>query len=373
MPHALRVTTLALSMAIGAFAMDAAARPAVTGTTRSTARTAPVASAAPATALTPKARGEMTRQFVLRWGGYVQRVYRVPVGVWSKRMVPTFASVDSTNFRTALSRNTFEGAMAALSGSGHRLGDEAVITKLAMSRGKASPVLGAAAADLVYTPIQPCRIVDTRNTVDGPIAADGSRDFVAINQANYTAQGGSATDCGLLGVTAAAVAVNLTAVVPDRPGYATAYPFGTAKPLAASVNYATGQVINNGIIMPIPSPLTTSDFSLYSYGQSHYVVDIVGYFATPEATELECTSTFVTQNVAANDIFDMEIPSCPTGYHVTGAGCRTSGFDEASWGINGLYRASASDPLGAFCSGRNNTNGIISVQGTAECCRVPGR
>ena len=24
----------------------------------------------------------MTRQFVLRWGGYVQRVYRVPVGVF---------------------------------------------------------------------------------------------------------------------------------------------------------------------------------------------------------------------------------------------------------------------------------------------------
>ena len=370
MHHALRLTTLALSMAIGAFAMDATARPAATGTSRPTARSASVAPAAP---LSPKARGEMTRQFVLRWGGYVQRVYRVPVGVWSKRMVPSFATVDAANFRAALARNTFEGAMAALSGGGHRLGDDAVITRLAMTRGKALPVLGAAAGDLVYTPIQPCRIVDTRSSIEGPISANASRDFVAVNQANYTGQGGSATDCGLLGVHAAAVAVNLTAVTPDRPGYATAYPFGTPRPLAASVNYGTGQNINNGIIVQIPSPLTTSDFSLYSFGEAHYVIDVVGYFAAPEATELECTSTFVTENVAANDIFDIEIPSCPTGYHVTGAGCRTPGFDEASWGINGLYRASATDPLGAFCSGRNNTNGVISVQGTAECCRVPGR
>jgi len=371
MPYALRVTTLAFSMAIGAFAMDAAAaRPTVTGTSRATAQTA---SAAPATALSPKARGEMTRQFVLRWGGYVQRVYRVPVGVWSKRMVPTFASVDGANFRDALARNTFEGAMAALSGSGHRLDDEAVITKLAMSRGKAQPVLGAAAADLVYTPVQPCRIADTRNTADGPIAAGSSRDFVAVNQPNYTAQGGSATDCGLLGVTAAAVAVNLTAVAPDRPGYATAYPFGTARPLAASVNYGAGQFVNNGIIVQVPSPLTTSDFSLYSYGEAHYVVDVVGYFAAPQATALDCTGTFASQNVAANDIFDIELPGCAAGYRLTGAGCRTAGFDEASWGINGLFRTSASAPLGAYCSGKNNTNGTITVQGTAQCCRVPGR
>ena len=371
MPYALRVTTLAFSMAIGAFAMDAAAaRPTVTGTSRATAQTA---SAAPATALSPKARGEMTRQFVLRWGGYVQRVYRVPVGVWSKRMVPTFASVDSANLRAALTRNTFEGAMAALSGTGHRLDDETVITKLAMSRGKAQPVLGAAAADLVYTPVQPCRIADTRNTAEGPIAAGSSRDFVAVNQPNYTAQGGSATDCGLLGVTAAAVAVNLTAVLPDRPGYATAYPFGTTRPLAASVNYGANQVVNNGSIVQVPSPLTTSDFSVYSYGEAHYVIDVVGYFAAPQATALECTGTFASQNVAANDIFDIELPGCAAGYRLTGAGCRTAGFDEASWGINGLFRTSASAPLAAYCSGKNNTSGTITVQGTAQCCRVPGR
>ena len=369
MSHAIRFTAAALALAIGTLATDASAAR-VTGVTGTRA-------AQPATAsltLTPKARGEMTKQFVLRWGGYVQRVYRVPVGTWAKRMVADFASADPANFRAALARDTFEGAMAALNGAGHRFDDEAAITRLAKlpAGAKALPAPAPGATDLVYTPIQPCRILDTRNTAAGAIVADSSRDFVSINQSDYTAQGGSASDCGTLGVHAAAVAINLTAVAPDRGGYATVYPYGTTKPLASSVNYGAGEFVNNGIIVQIPSPLTTSDFTVYSYGTAHYVADIVGYFAAAPAAALECTETYVSQNVVANDVFDIAIPSCPTGYRITGAGCRTPGFNEANWAINGLFR-SAPGQLVGYCSGQNATNGTISVQGTAQCCRVPGR
>ena len=361
-------------------------------------------------------------------------------------MVPTFVAADPANFRTALKRETFEGALAQLTGTGHRLADAQVVdgfarassargltTKTAAEVG--AKTLGSTTGDLVFTAVTPCRIVDTR-VAGGAIGANNSRNFLglAINAgANFTSQGGSATNCDVAAVGASAIAINVTAVTPTGAGYATVYRSGDARPLAASVNYTAGAIVNNSVVVGVPNPLALTDFTIYTFAQSdyvvdivgyfsppqatpldcistgtpasftipahstnffnnpacpagykavtpylslihiYYVIDIVGYFAAPEATELECTSTFVTQNVAANDIFDMEIPSCPTGYHVTGAGCRTPGFDEASWGINGLYRASASDPLGAFCSGRNNTNGIISVQGTAECCRVPGR
>lgn len=366
MSIALRCTATVLSLALGSLAMTASAQQ-VSGTTgsRSVAKAASVS-------VTPKQRGELARQFVSKWGGYVQRVYNVPVGTWSKRMVPNFATADSANFRDALKRDTFEGAMAALSGSGHRLSDERVINKFAtMKSGSAQRVLGSLSNDLVYTPVQPCRILDTRNTVAGPIAGNASRDFVSINQANFTAQGGSATDCGTLGLNATAVAINLTAVLPTGAGYATVYPFGTTQPLAASVNYTAGAIVNNGIIAQIPNPLTTSDFTVYTYASSHYVADIVGYFAPPQATPLGCTSTFVTQNIAANDIFDIEIPACPTGYTVTGAGCRTPGFNDASWSINGLFRSGST--IGTYCSGLNTTAGVITVEGTAQCCRVPGR
>ena len=59
--------------------------------------------------------------------------------------------------------------------------------------------LGDANADLTYTPVTPCRLVDTR-VVGGPIATNASRDFkvwVNVNSGGFTAQGGEATDCNV--------------------------------------------------------------------------------------------------------------------------------------------------------------------------------
>ncbi len=375
---AFRYSATLLSLALCAIAMDASAAGMVSGTSgrhAQNSRAVPSVSAAPAS---PKERGELTRQFVTKWGNYVQRVYGVPLNVWASRMVPNFVAADAGNFRNALNRDTFEGAIAELSGTGQRISDDRVITQLAratksLATANTLPLLGNLSNDLVYTPIQPCRILDTRNTGPGPIAANGTRSFVSINQANFTLQGGSATDCGTLGLNATAVAINLTAVTPTGDGYATAYPFGSARPLAATINYATGQIINNQIIAQIPNPLTTSDFTVYSFAQAHYVADIVGYFAPPQATPLGCTSTFVTQTVTANQPFDIQIPACAAGYTLTGAGCRTPGFNEASWSINGLFKSSPTAPIDTYCSGQNLTAGNITVQGTAQCCRVPGR
>jgi len=334
-----------------------------------------------AAAMSPRERGALTRQFVTKWGAYVERIYNVPVGVWAQRMVPGFVAADAANFRRALLRDTFEGAMAELGGGGQKLSDAAVIDRMARAGSKRSGTLAAAgrkalgglAGDLVYTPIQPCRIVDTRNVPAGPIAANGTRSFKSINSADFTVQGGSATNCGTLGLSASAVALNITAVTPSIAGYATVFPFGTTQPLASSVNYTAGAIVNNAIITQIPNPLQASDFTVYSYASSHYVIDIVGYFAPPVATALECTDTSVSQTVGtAQPTFDIQIPNCPAGYTLTGAGCRTPGFNDADWSVNGLYKHATLGTVG-FCSGINKTAGNITVEGTNRCCRVPGR
>lgn len=330
--------------------------------------------------LSASARGELVRQFVTKWGNYVARVYAVPPRTWAMRMVPSFVEADPANFRNALERDTFEGAMLALSGAGHQYSDSQIIDSLAMASMDASPdamrtagakALGSLSQDLVYTPIQPCRIVDTR-VVGGAIAANGTRSFLGIAASNYTNQGGSSTNCGTAGLNAAALALNVTAVVPGMAGYATVFPYGTTQPLAASVNYTAGAVVNNGIIAQIPNPIAVYDFTIYSFAQSHYVVDIVGYFAPPVATALDCIHTFTTGTVAANATFDRQIPACPAGYSLVGAGCRTPGFGDADWAINGLFRQN-STTLGAYCSGRNKSASSITVEGVGQCCRVPGR
>jgi len=318
---------------------------------------------------TPAERGQLARQFVTKWGNYVQRVYQVPVGTWSQRMVSNFASADASNFRNALTRDTYEGAMAELTGTGHRLSDEAVISKLASlntSSAKSATVktLGALGNDLVYTPVAPCRILDTRNVAAGAIAANSTRNFVAFGVSSFTSQGGSATNCGVNPLAATAVAINLTAVTPATAGYATAYPFGSAQPVAASINYAAGAIVNNALIVQTPNPIASFDFTVYTFAQSHYVADIVGYFAPPVATALQCvdTANTVVAGIAAGGTANANAPACAAGYTQTATNCETS-----SWLMPIVFSHAGT------CSARNNDATPQDLRASRTCCRVPGR
>ncbi|MBN8212593.1 MAG: hypothetical protein J0M09_06700 [Xanthomonadales bacterium] len=354
-----------LSLALVAFAATASAQPPGAGAQQGRA-------AVSAGTASPKERGQLTRQFVTKWGAYVQRVYNVPVGVWAKRMVPNFVSADASNFRNALKRDTFEGAMAELNGTGQRLSDAQAIDRLAklppgVSGSKADIIaakFGDLNQDLVYTPVAPCRILDTRSTAAGAIAGNSTRSFVAINASSFTSQGGSATNCGTLGLSATAVAINLTAVTPATGGYATAYPFGTAQPVAASVNYTAGAVVNNALIVQIPNPLSSFDFTVYTFAQSHYVADIVGYFAPPLATALQCqdTANTLVNDIPVNGTANASAPACPTGYTQTATNCETS-----SWLMPIVFFHAGT------CSARNNDSSPQDLRASRTCCRVPGR
>jgi hypothetical protein len=326
------------------------------------------ASAQTAAPLSPKARGELARQFVLRWGDHVERVYDVRVGVWARRMVPTFAAADPTNLRNALSRATFEGAMAELTGHGPRMTDQramAELTRAALTgrQDALTKVLGSAAGDLVYTPLQPCRIVDTRVTAAGAIPANSTRSFVALNT-DYTLQGGSANDCGTGGTSlVGAVALNVTAVTPSGAGFATVFPFNTTQPLASSVNYTAGAIVNNAIITRVPNPLTNNDFTIFTFAQSHFVVDIVGYFSAPQATALQCVqSGLATVDIPAGGSATVFAPTCPAGYAKTSTGCDTTS-------TSAYLTISA---IGG-CQARNTSASLQQLTAQSTCCRVPGR
>lgn len=324
---------------------------------------------------TPAERGAMARAYVLKWGAYVQQVYKVPVDVWAKRMVPTFVGADVSNFRRALQRNTYEGASAELSGAGMRLSDEQVIdsmarASLAPSVSRAQMVassLGAATSDLVYTPVTPCRILDTR-VAGGAIAGNLSRDFNALvgGGGNFSSQGGSATDCGVVSAGQAAVVINVTAVTPAAGGYATVYPFGATRPLAASVNYAAGAIVNNTVVTKLPNPLTTKDFTIYTLVTSDYVADIVGYYAPPAATALDCaTVSSAPTNVNAGTYVSLPVINCAATY--TPVGLSISAGENIL--VADSYTAGNAGQIFVRSLSVNNQN----VTAKLMCCRVPGR
>lgn len=230
--------------------------------------------------------------------------------------------------------------------------------------------LGDVGADLVYTPLAPCRIGDTRFG-GGAIAGNTSRGF-DMDGSNLAMQGGSATGCAIpLGV-ARAIAVTITVTEPQGPGYFTAWASG-ARPTISALNYATGQTIANTTIVPT-IPGAGNDFNLYSFATAQAVLDVVGYFAAPVATALDCSLVSSAVTAVAHNVWTSIDASCPAGRTATGGGYDTP---EGTLGYPGVWVTSLPGAVYGFNGWRtwvdNQTGGNRSIQTFAVCCRVPGR
>lgn len=318
-------------------------------------------------------RAALVKRFVSKWGGYAEEVYGVDGPTWRDRMARDFAHGDADNLREALRRDTFEGAMAALGGGGHRLDDDRVIDKLAAAAdaGKAGEIpaigmaLGALDQDLVFTPIQPCRIVDTRN-IGVPLGAGQNRGFPVAGVDSFTNLGGSSSDCGMQAEVPSAVVLNVTAVRPVQDGFATVYPSGAPRPGTASVNYTAGAIVNNTVITKIINPASSSDFVLYTYADSHFVVDLVGYFAAPRTTALSCVdSGLATTTIGVGQTGQVTAPSCPAGYTAIQLDC-----ESGSWLMPIVFSSLRG---GGICGARNGGSTSSVLSAARRCCRVPGR
>src|ERR1043166_5190333 len=101
--------------------------------------------------------------------------------------------------------------------------------------------LGDFADDLVYTPINPCRIVDPRLSPAGPILGNTTRQF-DMDGTSFTSQGGNGSSVGIPFGVATAVAMTITVTQPVNVGFLTAWGLGT-QPLSSVIDYATGETI----------------------------------------------------------------------------------------------------------------------------------
>lgn len=323
--------------------------------------------------LSPQQRGAAIGTFVRRWGPYAQQVYGVDVRTWSLRLVGQFAQGDAVNIQRALARTTFEGAMSELAGLGHRSTDAQVISKLAslsgVRAGTTTDVVFVAPSDLVFTPIAPCRVADTRNA-GGQIPANTNRGFNSHGLSSYASFGGSATDCGLQSQSPKAVVLNVTAVLPAAAGYATVYSGELASPPGvSSINYAINAIVNNNVVVALNPAGTTPDYRIYTLRTSHYVVDVVGYYDAPHATALDCVTVLDTSVVnvpASSNAFYYSTASCPANYAESSPYCYSAAKPEIYSGGSGINPSS-------FCQWINLGTTSQTVYDGKRCCRVPGR
>jgi hypothetical protein len=175
----------------------------------------------------------------------------------------------------------------------------------AAGRGEVGPLLGVGDvdADLVFTPLPPCRLIDTR-LAGGAFVAGEARNYDLIGPTDYSSTGGNAAGCNIPGTTTPvtsttfgntvrALVLNFAAVTPSGNGNLRAYPSNQSVPTAALLNFSpTVAAIANGNIVPTcdaaaasGDPCPSGDLSLKVFGAgTHLVVDVVGYFTAQRFT-----------------------------------------------------------------------------------------
>ena len=225
--------------------------------------------------------------------------------------------------------------------------------------------LGSPDSDLVFTPVTPCRIVDTRLTGAGRILANTSRGFYS-HGANLVGQGGG--NCNNPSFDPAGIAINVT-VTNHANGFVTVYPFGVTRPLASTVNFKTGVDLANSTVVKTAIG-AGFDFNVFANSDTHVVIDLLGYFAPPVRTRPDAFTTaevsdIVPDNSSSGAFYS---PNCPTGYALTGGGIRWSNA------VNNLHTI-VSEPFGNRwrCWGYNSSGAQRTMYCQAQCLRIPGR
>jgi hypothetical protein len=131
-----------------------------------------------------------------------------------------------------------------------------------------------ASTDSFQSIATPSRLMDTRVdgfTIDGQYARTGLRPGGGTVQLQVDGRAGIPPD-------ASSVVLNVTAADTAAPGFVTVYPVGQGRPTASNLNYVPGQNVPNLVVARVGAG---GAVCLFTYGATHLVVDVAGYFTGP--------------------------------------------------------------------------------------------
>ena len=300
------------------------------------------------------------------------------VGEWGDRLSSSSAGIGPAQLREILGGLRADALLAAsLAGSLDGLRDvvaTAMTSTAPLTPGRVMPMsLGDVNADLVYTPITPCRILDTRNGTIAPynsVMVGGAAFPVTASLVSFAPQGGSATNCGLP-TSFQAIAVTFTVLNPNFDAFLAASNTSNFATLTQSVvmDFSANRGLANTAIVPVDA---TVKFFLGLPAQvtTHVLADAVGYFRRPGnyggthvITGLNATDSGGSSNTASGNFSTVSGGVGNTAgnqYATVAGGSGNTASGEASTVPGGVSNtASGAGSFAAGLSARANNNGCF--------------
>lgn len=308
-------------------------------------------------------RPELLRELDAKWAREAQARGMSPAE-WDEFLTGLAGKADPMNLLSAVEMPTFQLMTGTL--SGQSLDSDSMRTALS---GDGTNALGTAGADLTYTPLPAgrCRVADSR-VITSPLPGTVTRGIDTEDTASYASQGGNgstagdgSTNCGIPSFVDA-LAISVSVITRGNGGFFKIFensqPFATG----STVQYEPGVSASNDVI--VKSCKTCAiELSVYSNTSVDYVVDVLGYFMTNQATALQCVETANTDLViGAGGTGNAVAPACAAGYTQTATNCESS-----TWQMPFVYFQSGT------CSAQNNSASNATLRASRTCCRVPGR
>ena len=297
------------------------------------------------------------------------------VATWGAQLEQSAVGLTSAELRTMLQGLRADKLLAAsLAGTLSGLRD-VLSNALSGPVGETSHLaqtkaLGDTSNNLVYTPVAPCRLVETRPSPnpypavykgDGPFAVDEIRTYV-IQSGNGVCvsqlPGGlhpSAVQLQVFGIPTGGASGDLEVQPEGAPFGGTATVTFSNSALITSAGTTSGvNLANNEIAVQA------------TFAPANVAIDLVGYFAAPVATALQCAQVASSSTaIAVSSDTLVALPACAAGYTRTGLNC--SGPANTPSGY--LVETNSSGCLYRNLSSVAAYNAIA----TSICCRIPGR
>jgi hypothetical protein len=217
--------------------------------------------------------------------------------------------------------------------------------------------------EMVYHAVTPCRLWDTRGH-GGPYSPTTIVNF-DVDGANLSAQGGSATGCGIS--TSANVAViAITPVLPPGLGWMQGGSWCASIPAATLLNWGANSLTTTEVLVPMCGGAGSDVHFQVQNSSVDFVGDIVGYFDTVADLSLDCTDTGNTAHAFTASVgpFYDYAAACPSGYTRVSTTCYV-GFSDA-----GKAYVFGTDSSNGYCAIYNYTGAAGSFYNSSRCCRL---